>query len=251
MPPQKLLSCSPQDIGKLPDTTKQILFKHGCDCVSLFENQLGAQDARDNLTSPWGIPLSPKFLTSSSQHSVTATPLSDPNATTTPQTKNPSFFESFCSEHVPWFLEMKKMERKPPTLQCFQKQILSHTKHQRHKLIRESWGVTPKKLQTTKFAAHQKNKTLHYVIYLKFDSIAVVFMHLYRFSFLFDLLVFVWAKSLFFIAFQINFENLFLFLKRKVFKLVLFFFKKTYINQRYLLEKHPTFPYTQKYCHYV
>ena len=45
VPPQKLHSCEPQDNGKLPDKTKQILFKYDCDCVPLFENQLGAQDA--------------------------------------------------------------------------------------------------------------------------------------------------------------------------------------------------------------
>ena len=52
MPPQKLPSSSPQDIRKQPDTTKQVLFKYGSYCVPLFENQLGAQDARNNLASP-------------------------------------------------------------------------------------------------------------------------------------------------------------------------------------------------------
>ena len=58
-------------------------------CVPLFENQLGAQDARDNWASLWSIQLSPTSPMSSLVHSVPATPLSDPSATTTPQTKCP------------------------------------------------------------------------------------------------------------------------------------------------------------------
>ena len=59
VPPQQLQLCKPQVIATLPDETKQLLFKYDCGCVPLFENQLGAQDSRDNLASLWGIQLSP------------------------------------------------------------------------------------------------------------------------------------------------------------------------------------------------
>ena len=55
VPPQQLQSCKPQDITTLPDETKHPLSKYGCGCVPLFENQLGAQDTRDNLASLRGI----------------------------------------------------------------------------------------------------------------------------------------------------------------------------------------------------
>ena len=91
VPPQKLLSCEPQDIATLPNET--ILFMYDCDCVPLFKNQLGAQDARDNLASLWGIQLSPTSPASSSGQSLPTTPLSDPSATTTPHSTSPSFLK--------------------------------------------------------------------------------------------------------------------------------------------------------------
>ena len=138
VPPQKLHLCEPQDIGKLPDETKQTLFKYNCDCVPLSEYQLGAEDARGNFATFWGIQLPPPSPTSSSGHSVTATRLSDPGATTTPQTKCSSFFESLYREHVPWIFGFEE-NRQNSTLQGSQKQILNHPKHQRYKLIREIW----------------------------------------------------------------------------------------------------------------
>ena len=89
MSPQNVHSCGSQDTENLPD--KQILFKYDCDCVPLFENQLGAQDARDSLASFWGIQLLPNSQVSSLGHSVTAAPLSDSSGRTTLQTKCPFF----------------------------------------------------------------------------------------------------------------------------------------------------------------
>ena len=97
MPLQNWHSCEPQDIGKLPEKTKQII-KYDSDCVPLSEKKFGAQDARDNLTSLWGIQLSPTSPANSSRHSVPATLLCDTIATTTQHTKSPSFFESIYSE---------------------------------------------------------------------------------------------------------------------------------------------------------
>ena len=83
VPPQKLQSCEPQDIATLPDETKQLFFKYDCNCVPLFENQLGAQGARDNLSSLRGIKLSPTSPAISSGHSLPTTPLSEPSASAT------------------------------------------------------------------------------------------------------------------------------------------------------------------------
>ena len=114
MPPRKLHSFEPQDIENLPDETKQILFKYDCDCVQLFEYQLGAQDARDNLARLWCIHLSPRSPKSSLGHSLPANLLRDPSATTTLQTKSPSFFESFCSEHVSWIFGFDQIGQETP-----------------------------------------------------------------------------------------------------------------------------------------
>ena len=114
MLPRNLHPCEPQDIGKLPDETKQIVFKYDCDCVPLFQNQIGAQSARDNLASLWGIQLTPMSSTSSSGHSVPATPLSDPSATTTPHTNSLSSFESLCCEHVLWIFGFDENRQETP-----------------------------------------------------------------------------------------------------------------------------------------
>ena len=96
VPPQKLQWCEPQDIATLPDETKS------SDCVPLFENQLGAQDARDNLASHWGFQFSPTSQANSSGQSLPTTPLSDPSATTTSHSTSPSFFEALSRDQVPW-----------------------------------------------------------------------------------------------------------------------------------------------------
>ena len=76
--------------------------------MPLFENQLGAQDALDNLASLWGIQLSPTSPASSSGQSLPATPLSDLSATTTPQSTSPLFFEALSRDQVPWIFGIGK-----------------------------------------------------------------------------------------------------------------------------------------------
>ena len=130
VPPQRLQSCEPQDISTLPVETKQLLFNYDCDCLPLFKNQLGAQDARDNLASLWGIQLSPTSPANSSRQRLPKTPLSDPSATTTPRSKIPSFFEALVEIKFLGYLELDRQARKHPILQCFQRQTLSCQKHQ-------------------------------------------------------------------------------------------------------------------------
>ena len=58
--PQKALPTIQHfDMESLPNDVKRILFRYDCDCVPLFENQLGAYQACENLADMWGIKLSP------------------------------------------------------------------------------------------------------------------------------------------------------------------------------------------------
>ena len=182
MPPQKLHYCEPQDIGKLPNETKQMLLKYDCDCVPLFENRLGAEDARDNLASLWAMQLVPTSPTNSSGQSVPASLQSDPSVTTTPQTKNPSFFESFCSEHVFWILGFDDNRQGTPIISMLSEANFDSLKIPTQQIDTGDLTVTPNNMQTPKFAAHQKkrNLTLHYVNYLKTNSIALSFMILLK-----------------------------------------------------------------------
>ena len=43
----------------LPGDVTRILFRYNCDCVPLFENQLGAYQAGENLADMWGIKSTP------------------------------------------------------------------------------------------------------------------------------------------------------------------------------------------------
>ena len=192
MPPQKLPSCEPQDIGNLPDEVKQILFKYDCDCVPLFENQLGAQDARDNLASLCGIQLSPKSPTSSSGHSVPATPLSDPSATTTPQTKIPSFFETLCNEHVPWIFGFDENRQETPNTSMLSEANFESPKTPTPQVDTEDLTVTPNNMETPKVcnAPTKRKSALHYVNYLKTNSTAVSFMLIKRYWLTVCLIVF-------------------------------------------------------------
>ena len=178
MPPPKLNSCEPQDIGEIPNGTKQILFKYDCDCVLLFENQLEAQDARDNLAILYGIKLSPTSATSSSGNSVPATPLSHPSATTTPQTKSSSFFESICSEHFPWIFGYYENRQDASNTSMLLEANFELPKTPTPQTDTGDLRVTPNNMEISKVCSAPKkgNLTLHYVNYLKTNSTAISFM---------------------------------------------------------------------------
>ena len=81
----------------LPEEVRFILYRYDCDCVPLFENQLGTYPAYENLGDMWcvnSLPSSPDSQPSSVAVSVPTTPAVDPSPTFTP-TPSPSLFEDF------------------------------------------------------------------------------------------------------------------------------------------------------------
>ena len=77
----------------LPEEVRRILYKYDCNCVPLFENQLGTYQAYDeNLGDIWGVkssPSSPDSQPPSVSVSVPTTPAVDPCPTFT-ATPSPS-----------------------------------------------------------------------------------------------------------------------------------------------------------------
>ena len=145
----------------LADETKQLFFKYDCDCVRLVENLLGAQDARDNLASLWGIQLSPASPTpaSSSKQSLPATQLSDPSATTTPQVPSPSFIEAISRDQFPWTFGFGKISQETTDTP-----MLSHAKFESPKTPApksdsEDKTITPNNLETPKVCRAPKKES--------------------------------------------------------------------------------------------
>ena len=80
------------NMDTLPEETKRILYRYDCECVPLFENQLGAYQACDDLANLWGISSSPDSPHSESTlSSLPTTPAIDPSPTVTPA-PSPSLF---------------------------------------------------------------------------------------------------------------------------------------------------------------
>ena len=68
----------------LPEEVRRILYRYDCDCVPLFENQLGTYQAYENLGDMWGVkssPSSPDSQPPSVSVSVPTTPAVDPSPT--------------------------------------------------------------------------------------------------------------------------------------------------------------------------
>ena len=94
LPPKALPTFQHFDMESLPNDVKRILFRYDCDCVPLFENQLGAYQACENLADMWGIKSSPCFPENQSQldsASLPVTPADDLSPSLTP-TSSPFFF---------------------------------------------------------------------------------------------------------------------------------------------------------------
>ena len=94
LPPKALPKFQHLDMESLPNDVKRILFRYDCDCVPLFENQLGAYQACQNLADMWGIkssPCSPENQSQLDSASLPVTPAVDPSPSLTP-TSSPSFF---------------------------------------------------------------------------------------------------------------------------------------------------------------
>ena len=170
MPPQKLQSCESQDIATLYNETKQLLFKYDCDCVPLFENQLGAQDARDNLASFWGIQFLPTSPLNSSGQSLPTTPLRDPSATTTPHSTSPS--EALSRDQVPCMFGVGQTDQETPDSTMFSEANFESPKTPVQP-VQESDGedktITPNNLETPNVfrAPKKESRTLLSRIFLK------------------------------------------------------------------------------------
>ena len=94
LPPKALPTFQHFDMESLPNDVKRISFRYDCDCVPLFENQLGAYQACENLADMWGIkssPCSPENQSQLDSTSLPVTPAVDPSPSLTP-TSSPSFF---------------------------------------------------------------------------------------------------------------------------------------------------------------
>ena len=132
------------------------LFTYDCDCVLIFENHPGAQDARGKLVSFCEIELTPTSATSSLGHRVPATSQRDPTAPTTPQTKNLLLLELFISELGHWIFEIDRNRQKTPTIQCFKKANFQLPKIPTPQIDTGDLTVTRNTLQTPKIPVHQK-----------------------------------------------------------------------------------------------
>ena len=88
------------NMDTLPDEIKRIFYQYDCDCVPLFENQLGAYQTCDDLGSLWGIETSPSSPDSETTlASLPTTPAVDPSPTTTTlQTISIVLTRTFCLE---------------------------------------------------------------------------------------------------------------------------------------------------------
>ena len=85
----------------LPDEIKGIFYRYDCNCVPLFENQLGAYQACDDLGILWGIKTSPPSPDSETTlSSLPTTPSVDPSPTVTP-TPSPSLFAGIHNNNNP------------------------------------------------------------------------------------------------------------------------------------------------------
>ena len=80
------------NMDTLPEETKRILYRYDCECVPLFENQLGGYQACDDLANLWRISSSPDSPDCESTLSgLRTTPAIDPSPTVTPA-PSPSLF---------------------------------------------------------------------------------------------------------------------------------------------------------------
>ena len=228
MPPRNSHSCEPQDTGKLPDETKQTLSRYYCDCVTLVEKQPGAQDARDNLASLWGNQLSPTRSTSSSEHSVPAIPLRDPSATTSPQTKSPSFFESIYSEHVTWIFGFDENRQETPNTSILSEANFESPKTATSQTDTGDLTVKPNNSENPKLCSAPKkgNLTLHFVNYLKTNNIPLL-CFCREIGYQFVNLCFVCARESlnFWSLFELIFKTYLLFINGSCSNLFNFFFE--------------------------
>ena len=81
--PRKMPLLFPYDIETLSPDTKRLLYRYDCDCVPIFENQLGQFQAIEELAQLWGIQPSP---TSPATSPIGSPATNDPSPIVTPET---------------------------------------------------------------------------------------------------------------------------------------------------------------------
>ena len=81
--PRKMPLLFPSDIDTLSPGTKRLLYRYDCDCVPIFENQLGQFQAIEELAQLWGIQPSP---TSPATSPIGSPAANDPSPFVTPET---------------------------------------------------------------------------------------------------------------------------------------------------------------------
>ena len=79
--PRKMPLLFPYDIDTLSPDTKRLLYQYDCDCVPIFENQLGQFQAIEELAQLWGIQPSPTSP-------IGSPATNDPSHFVTPETTN-------------------------------------------------------------------------------------------------------------------------------------------------------------------
>ena len=135
------------NMDTLPDEPKRIFYLNDCDCVPLFEAQLGAYPACDDRTNLWGIKTSPSLRDSETTlASLPTTPAVDPGPTVTP-TPSPSLFAGIHNNNNP-----------PNNFDNFDENVLSATTFQtpKREVLNDSFQIpTCQGLQT--LAVHQKS----------------------------------------------------------------------------------------------
>ena len=225
----------------MPDETKQIHFKY---LKIKFQLKFWLAFGESNYTPP----------TISSGNSVPSIPPSDRSTTTSPQTNSPSFSNHFVMSKFLGFLEITKIDKIPLSLQCLQKFWAPKTPTTQTDTGDSTF--MPKTRWPQKVASHQvkRNRILLYVNYLKTVCIDISFMLLALISFTILVIISfhcfcVYVEAWIFDRFSNYFQNLIFHHKRIVINHILRF-QKFYIN-KITLEKYPTYPCTQKYCHCV
>ena len=97
--PQKITPAfENHDVDTLTDEVRRIFYSYDCECVPLYENQLGVYRACDELADMWGLKSSPDSPVSQTPTSEPVTPAVDPSPTVTP-TPSPSLFAEISKNY--------------------------------------------------------------------------------------------------------------------------------------------------------
>ena len=117
--PRKMPLLFPYDIDTLSPDTKRPLYRYDCDCVPIFENQLGQFQAIEELAQLLGIQLSP---TSPATSPIGSPATNDPSPIVTPETTKRKTVIASIMDKMSW--NMGSTEQFEPN---FDSSLLSET----------------------------------------------------------------------------------------------------------------------------